>query len=468
MAGWTSLPELVREEFRQSLEEGKDPSAVEALRLAYEAAGTDETALAAIHERLLALPIRADFPFDEPSDLDGIRALRTPGPRLPAPGLDDETLLDKLHGAWLGRCAGCALGKPAESLMMDKPGAPDSWVRQKNYLTAISPDEWPLRDYFPEHSPAEAETGGLLWGPGSVRERIAFMESDDDIRYTVLGQKILRQHGASFCSSHVAGEWLTLGYRCFCTAETQAYRNFVLRCDGFRNPRDGAALDASTDWNWVVHHLNPYREWIGAQIRVDSYGYAAPGNPALAAEFAWRDARISHVKNGIYGAMLCAAMIAAAFVTADVRLIIETGLAEIPRTSRLYSELRQVIGICEKHGNAFARFEEVFSEVHALLGHYSAVHTNNNAALCVIALLLSDGDFHRGITLAVMGGWDTDCNGATVGSIVGAICGARRAPAHWTGRLNDTLRAEIVGYDPITISQCARLSFEIVRRIRNP
>ncbi len=464
MSGWAPLQELVREEFRQSIEEGKDPAAVEALRAACEEAGTDESVLAAIHERLLALPVRADFPFEEPSDFAGIRALRTPGPKLPAPVLDDETLLDKLHGAWLGRCAGCALGKPAESLFMDKAGAPDSWLRQKRYLTAISPDEWPLRDYFPEHSPAESETGGLLWGPGSVRERIAFMESDDDIRYTVLGQKILLKHGSSFCSSHVAGEWLMLGYRYFCTAETQAYRNFVLRCDGFRNPRDGAALDASTDWDWVAHHLNPYREWIGAQIRVDSYGYAAPGNPSLAAEFAWRDARISHVKNGIYGAMLCAAMISAAFVTDDVLLIIEAGLAEIPRTSRLHSELRQTIAICEKHGNAFECFEEVFIGIHALLGHYPAVHTNNNAALCVAALLLSGGDFHRGLTLAVMGGWDTDCNGATVGSIVGAICGARRAPDHWTGRLNGTLRSEVVGYDPIAISQCARQSLEIVRQ----
>ena len=236
----------------------------------------------------------------------------------------------------------------------------------------------------------------------------------------------------------------------------------MLRCDGFRNPLDGTDYDASTDWGWVAHHLNPYREWIGAQIRVDSYAYAAPGNPELAAEFAWRDARISHAKNGIYGAMFCAAMIAAAFTTGDTREIVEAGLAEIPSTSRLYSELRQVIAICEAHGSDFVEFENVFAKIYALLGHYSPVHTNSNAAICVAALLLSGGDFHRGITLAVMGGWDTDCNGATVGSVVGAICGANAAPIHWTGRLNDTLHAGIVGYDPIAISECARRSMQIV------
>jgi len=81
-------------------------------------------------------------------------------------------------------------------------------------------------------------------------------------------------------------------------------------------------------------------------------------------------------------------------------------------------------------------------------------------------LLLSGGDFHRGITLAVMGGWDTDCNGATVGSVVGAICGARRAPSHWVGRLNDTLKSGMVGYDPISILECARRSLEVVRQVR--
>jgi ADP-ribosylglycohydrolase len=470
MSGWASTKELVSEEFAQSIEEGKDPSAVEALRPTWAAAGDDEAALAAIHAQLLALPIRPDYPFNEPSDFAGIRALRSSGQRRWPLALNDAALLDKLHGAWLGRCVGCALGKPAESIMvrtdLAAKGHGNSWERQKQYLVAVSPDEWPIRDYFPAHSPAEAETGSLLWGAGSVRENIHFMESDDDIRYTVLGQKILRAHGRNFRSADVAGEWLTLGYRFFCTAETQAYRNFVIRGDAFRNPATDPSLDDTADWHWFVHHLNPYREWIGAQIRVDSYGYAAPGDPELAAEFAWRDARISHVKNGIYGAMFCAALIAAAFATDDVHAIVEAALAEIPATSRLYSELRQVIALCEKHGNRFEHFEAVFTELHALLGHYHFVHTNNNAALCVVALLLSGGDFHRGITLAVMGGWDTDCNGATVGSVVGAICGAQRAHAHWTARLNDTLKSAIVGYDPIAISECARRSLEIVHKVR--
>ncbi len=339
-----------------------------------------------------------------------------------------------------------------------------SWQHQKEYLTAISPDEWPLRDYFPAHSPLEEQTG-KTWCPPSTREEIAFMETDDDIRYTVIGQIVLDANGRDFSTFDVAKTWMgQLPYQLVCTAETQAYRNLVM-CGDFHQALWLQGGGAAIDWNWVVHHQNPYREWIGAQIRVDSYGYGAPGNPELAADFAWRDARVSHIKNGIYGAMFCAAMISAAFSLDDPREIIEAGLAKIPTTARLYSEMREVIGICDKHGCQFDSFERVLEELYSLLGHYSGVHTNNNCGVLIVALLLGKRDFHKTITLSVMGGFDSDCNGATIGSITGAMLGAKALPTHWTARLHDTLRSQIVGYDPIPISKCAQKSVDIAREI---
>ena len=217
----------------------------------------------------------------------------------------------------------------------------------------------------------------------------------------------------------------------------------------------------------MATHLNPYREWIGAQIRIDSYGYAAPGQPALAAEFAWRDARLSHVKNGLYGAMACSAMIAAAFATTDVRDVVAAGLGEIPATSRLHAEMLEVIALCDRHDCQWGNYEDVFTGICSLVGHYPAIHTNNNLAVCIAALLLSGGDYHRGITFSVMAGFDTDCNGATVGSILGALNGADRLPPHWAERLHDTLKSEIADYYPIAISECASRSLDIVRKIRD-
>lgn len=459
MSGWRGIRETIEHEFVQAREEGKDAAALAELAAVFERTD-DPDELESLHARLLALPVSADFPFDEPNGLDAIRALRS-GASVRRSAPEDDELYDRLYGAWLGRSIGCALGKPVEYYMEGRDGL-KSWQRQKTYLTAIAADEWPLRDYFPEHSPAETVTG-LTACPLSTRDHIAFMESDDDIRYTVLGQQLLAAEGADFTSESVAKLWLrSLPYDFVFTAETQAYRNIVIGANHLRS-KQYAPQDA--DWEWIVHHLNPYREWIGAQIRVDSYGYAAPGNPELAAEFAHRDARISHAKNGLYGAMFCAAMIAAAFTSDSIDEIIEAGLAEIPSTSRLYADMRKTIEICAAHGNRFEAFEAVIEAIYVEFGHYDPVHTNNNAALCVAALILGGGDFHRAVTFAVMGGWDTDCNGATVGSIMGAMLGVGGIPEHWSGRLNDTLMSMVPDYHPIAISECARRSLTIARAI---
>jgi ADP-ribosylglycohydrolase len=141
-------------------------------------------------------------------------------------------------------------------------------------------------------------------------------------------------------------------------------------------------------------------------------------------------------------------------------------LAEIPKKSRLHVEMEQVIEICQRHKCSFDAFEEVLEEIYTLLGHYHPVHTNNNAALIVAALLLGKDDFERVITLAVMGGWDTDCNGASAGSIYGAMFGAGKIPAKWKDPLHDTLYSQILDYHPIAISECARQSVEIAQKVR--
>ena len=464
MPGWNSLRKLVKAEMVQSVEDGRDEKAVEALRPRVESAQSDDE-LRAVWSEILALPIRPDFGFDEPNELETIKLLRQNSRQFSRSWNDDE-LLDKMHGAWLGRCAGCALGKPVERFMGVLNGM-NSRERIKRYLLGIAPEEYPIRDYVPGYSPAQTETEATIC-PLSTREKIAFMESDDDIRYTVLNQIVMRRHGRDFSTWEVARAWMEhLPYQFVCTAETQAFRNLVLREDFHVAHHWGHAPEAgqNVDWNWIATHENPYREWIGAQIRADSFGYAAPGNPELAAEFAWRDARISHIKNGIYGEMMCAAMTAAAFATDDVREVVEAGLGEIPASSRLHFEMRRVVEICEKHDCNFANFEAVLDEIWARLGHLDSAHTINNAAIVVASLLLGQNNFHNAITLSVMGGWDTDCNGATVGSIVGAMLGANALPEFWTGRLNDTLNSQIIGYHPIAISECARRSFEIARAV---
>ncbi len=59
-------------------------------------------------------------------------------------------------------------------------------------------------------------------------------------------------------------------------------------------------------------YRNPFREWIGARLRVELHGLTRPGDPRGAAAAAARDARLSHTANGVYAATFMAAACAAA------------------------------------------------------------------------------------------------------------------------------------------------------------
>ncbi len=455
MPGWNDLRKLVTAEFMQSTEEGRQPAAMAALQKEFDEAGDDATALRSIWHRVRAVPIRADFGFIEPSDLPSIIAARpTANARRWEVPTDRDFLYDRLYGAWLGRCAGLALGKPVESFMDSCPGF-TSRQRIKTWHTAISDSEWPITNYIPDQSPAKEKVGALTWN-NSTRSKLAFAEMDDDICYTVVGQIVLRRAGKNFTTRDVAAAWLgNIPYTYTCGGCTMVFRNLTAVGEFHQGK------NKDIDWEWIANNDNPYREWIGGTIRADPWGYAVPGDAEKAAELAWRDARMTHIKNGIYGEMFTAAMVASAFALDNPRAIVLAGLAEIPVNTRLAKAVRQTIELCDRYQCNFDSFDQVFDSLESSYGHYSPVHAINNAALVVASLLLGNGDFEKSIALSIMGGWDTDCNGATVGSIVGAMLGHQKLPNKWIAPLNDTLRSGMVGYDPIPLSQCAQRSVDI-------
>jgi ADP-ribosylglycohydrolase len=83
------------------------------------------------------------------------------------------------------------------------------------------------------------------------------------------------------------------------------------------------------------------------------------------------------------------------------------------------------------------------------------VHTVNNAALGVLGLSRSKGEYSKAITLTVMGGWDTDSIGATVGSICGAMSGGRSIPSQWVTPIDNRLASSIPGCNQLKLSELA-------------
>jgi len=417
-----SFKHLILAEHTQRREEGCDTSEFDA-RIE---AARSQAELMDIYEDMCKLRPRADWPYVEPSHLAGIRAAR-PGESRKWEAKIGDGLLDRIHGAWLGRVAGCMLGKPVE-------GWPEEVIR--NYLTAIG--EYPLVDYIPavQEKASEALNGNVR--EYCSRGNWSHAVVDDDTNYTVLGLKTMERFGVDFTTANVGQMWLkNLPYHETFTAERAAYANLV----------NDLPIDQ------VPVYLNPYREWIGAQIRADFWGYCAPGAPEKAAEFAYRDAALSHVKNGIYGEMFCAAAISAALVTDDIGEIIAAAANEIPASCRL----AETVADCLRWRNECTTWQDAFAEMmQTYYGHYHPVHTNNNLAIVLIALLFGWPDFEKVLTISVMQGLDTDCNGATAGSIIGAALGARALPEKWTAPLGGKLETSVAGFPLMEIGELAR------------
>uniref|UniRef100_UPI0006294266 ADP-ribosylglycohydrolase family protein n=1 Tax=Streptomyces scabiei TaxID=1930 RepID=UPI0006294266 len=342
--------------------------------------------------------------------------------------------LPRLEAAWLGRAAGCLLGKPVEKL-------PLAALRD----LARASGNWPLTTWFTARGvPAEllaAHPWNRRSAPTSLAENIDGMPEDDDLNYPLLNLLLLARHGRDFTTTDVATLWLDElpAGRTF-TAERVAYRNLLCGIDPPHTAR----------------HRNPFREWIGALIRADVHGWTNPGDPGAAAEQAHRDATLTHTANGVYAAMFVAATIAeAATGTHDIHHCLRTGLTVVPPGSRLAGAITHAVRLAGRTRD----FEAVVDALHTTYADHHWVHALPNTALLAAALTHADGDYTASVCRAVSGGWDTDSNGATAGSIAGLLTGSPDAlPERWTAPLKNRLATSIADFNGVGFDTLAHLT----------
>ena len=143
------------------------------------------------------------------------------------------------------------------------------WTGQRYEVTLTSLAPSPSRTMYPPSPQCQRGSVCETVGPKAPEEGSRAAPRDDDTDYTILGLHMLETYGPGLTTDEIAREWLDrLPFTQIYTAERVAYRNLV---NGVSPP--AAAV-----------YRNPYREWIGAQIRADIYGYVHPGRPRLAAE----------------------------------------------------------------------------------------------------------------------------------------------------------------------------------------
>ena len=438
---WMQYAKELPLEWRQAMDEGREVEDLwEICRWAAKRAEQEDCAGIALElrKKLLDAPVRAEYPYDEPSGLAGILEARsqTP-PQLPKP--DEAALPDRIAGAWAGRISGCLLGKPVEGMRSET--LVPLLRRSANYPM----DRYIMRRDFDDAVPALlGDRLHSCWA--DTLDDCA--PADDDTNYTVLALKLVKTYGPDFRPNDVLEGWLSwLPMFAACTAERAAYRNAAM---GMYAPE-------------TALFCNPYREWIGAQIRGDFFGYLNPGNPERAAEMAWRDASISHVKNGIYGEMFASAMIAAAASAGDTEEVIRAGLSQIPENCRLARAVEDVLSWRRKGVSA----KEAIKYIHAHWDEHNPhdwCHTISNAMIVTMALLYGEQDFGKSVCLAVQSAFDTDCNGATVGSVLGMRNGFAALPSEWYEPIGDKLATSIFGVGTVKLSDMAKKTLAVAKR----
>ncbi len=377
-----------------------------------------EAALAEKLAELRALPDDPALRAREPDDLEGIRALRPAGTRRYWNELPEAEYRDKLAGAWLGRCAGNALGSIVELWDIDKM---QRWADYHG-------EAFPPTDYWSKAERPFELNYETSRRDSFTRSKMDGVPTDDDLIYTQLGLLILEDSGLDFSVDDVGAAWVK--YLPFSHARA------VL-----------GNLQAGLPATEVAEADSPIMFWIGGFIRADPWAYAAPGYSELAAEFSWRSAFVSSRRNGIYGAMYFAAVISAAFALGDPLAALEAGLSEIPADCVLARELRWALDAADgikDYRAARAAADERYAGMHP-------VHTINNAALTIWGLALGGDDFTKVIGETVAMGLDNDCTAATAGSIFGAAYGADAIPAHWTRDFNNKAHSYIIGHEAFAL-----------------
>lgn len=279
---------------------------------------------------------------------------------------------------------------------------------------------------------------------GEIRDYVRKPNTyNDDITFEIAFLNAFDQAGYEVSSAKIAEEWVALvpsGW----SAEDIALRNIR---NGIYPPESG-----------YLH--NPFREWIGAQMRGAICGMVAPGNPKEAARLAWKDAVVSHANNGALGEIFNAVFVSLAFVEKDIRRIVELSVDAIPADSEYYEFVSTALAWCRQHDDwreTWKLCEEKFKE-------YNWIHAYPNAMAEVVALWYGNGDFDETLHIIAMAGQDVDCNAAQIVTALGIINGLSSIDRRWTDPIGDGLDTYLRGMKKMKISELAEWTVSAVRK----
>lgn len=444
---WLKISERLEDEIKQCRYEGKDiESLIEEAEhiLLMEDSCEKEKNSREMFRKLEEAPMKKDFQFIEPESYEDIeKSLSKDSDK--SYEVCKESLEHRIKGAWYGRSIGCLLGIPVEG-------------RYKEVIINMlkESEQYPLSNYmhsnigenirekyriFDVDNSRAYDRKKICW-----RNNVDSFPVDDDTNYTIAALRLIEEFGTEFTSDDVLETWL-MSFPALhaCTAERVAYQNALNMIF--------APMSAK--------HLNPYREWIGAQIRGDFFGYVSPGNPKKAAEMAYKDAAVSHTKNGIYGEMYIAALISLSAVSDDAFMNCTNALLQIPEKSRLAEDINLVLNMFQS-GKSYEQVIEFIHKKYNEKDWFDWCYVNPNTMLVVASVLYFERKFGEAICNTVVAGFDTDCNAATVGSILGMMNGYRSIEDKWMDGLELKINSSIHHFYEITLKDAVARTLKLI------
>jgi hypothetical protein len=176
------------------------------------------------------------------------------------------------------------------------------------------------------------------------------------------------------------------------------------------------------------HALNPWATFnISAQFLSEAFGLAAPGMPRTAAKLGAHYVHTAVDGEPVQTTQLFAGMIATAFFEPDVRKVVDAGRRMLDPKSAVGPIIDDVLRWWTAHPDDWRATRRQMKEKYTK--HGGSMRDRNgyelNTAAIVGALLHGRGEFAETLRLAFNFGWDSDCNAATCGAILGVMKGKR-------------------------------------------
>jgi hypothetical protein len=331
--------------------------------------------------------------------------------------LSKEVLLDKIKGGWAGQTIGCTYGGPTEF----------------KYNGTM------IQDYIP----LEWTEGNIKWWYDHVPGLY------DDVYMDLTFVEVFNRLGLDAPVDSFALAFAHAEYPLW--HANQAARYNILQ--GIMPPESG---------HWLN---NPHADDIDYQIEADYAGLMSPGMPNTASGISDKIGHIMNYGDGWYGGVYVSALYSLAFIYDDIEFIVTEALKTIPRESRYYQCMNDVIKWYREYPDDWKQTwfecEKKWSEdIGCPDGIFVPFNIDAvvNSAYILIGLLYGKGDFYKTMDIATRCGQDSDCNPASAAGILGTMIGYSNIPGRWLKNLHEVEDINFA-YTATSLNKAYQMSF---------